>query len=54
MMLPPSLIHITLFQFENLEFMFSEDFQDLASLQRLSAQVIKDESGLRFPTYPLF
>ncbi|KAK8300862.1 hypothetical protein V6Z12_D05G422700 [Gossypium hirsutum] len=35
MMLPPSLIHITLFQFENLEFMFSEDFQDLASLQRL-------------------
>ncbi|XP_052486532.1 putative disease resistance RPP13-like protein 1 isoform X2 [Gossypium raimondii] len=35
MMLPPSLLHITLFQFENLEFMFSEDFQDLASLQRL-------------------
>ncbi|MFQ6669384.1 hypothetical protein Gotur_034649 [Gossypium turneri] len=35
MMLPPSLTHIILFEFENLEFMFSEGFQDLASLQRL-------------------
>ncbi|TYI85244.1 hypothetical protein E1A91_D05G427000v1 [Gossypium mustelinum] len=35
MMLPPSLTHIKLFHFENLEFMFSEGFQDLASLQRL-------------------
>ncbi|MFQ6641887.1 hypothetical protein Gotur_014976 [Gossypium turneri] len=35
MMLPPSLTYIMLFQFENLEFMFSGGFQDLASLQRL-------------------
>ncbi|MFQ6652210.1 hypothetical protein Gotur_024185 [Gossypium turneri] len=35
MMLPPSLTHISLFQFENLEFMFSEGFQDLASLKVL-------------------
>ncbi|TYI85243.1 hypothetical protein E1A91_D05G426900v1 [Gossypium mustelinum] len=35
MMLPPSLTRISLFQFENLEFMFSEGFQDLASLQEL-------------------
>ncbi|TYI85239.1 hypothetical protein E1A91_D05G426500v1 [Gossypium mustelinum] len=32
MMLPPSLTYIMLFGFENLEFMFSEGFQDLASL----------------------
>ncbi|KAL1103117.1 hypothetical protein V6Z11_D05G414900 [Gossypium hirsutum] len=35
MMLPPSLTRISLFQFENLEFMFSEGFQDLASLKVL-------------------
>ncbi|KAL1103145.1 hypothetical protein V6Z11_D05G417500 [Gossypium hirsutum] len=35
MMLPPPLTRINLFQFENLEFMFSEGFQDLASLRRL-------------------
>ncbi|MFQ6653477.1 hypothetical protein Gotur_024861, partial [Gossypium turneri] len=35
MMLPPSLTRINLLQFENLEFMFSEGFQDLASLQEL-------------------
>ncbi|TYI85252.1 hypothetical protein E1A91_D05G427700v1 [Gossypium mustelinum] len=35
MMLPPSLTCINLFQFENLEFMFSEGFQDLASLKEL-------------------
>ncbi|TYI85245.1 hypothetical protein E1A91_D05G427100v1, partial [Gossypium mustelinum] len=35
MMLPPSLTHINLSKFENLEFMFSEGFQDLASLQEL-------------------
>ncbi|TYG71986.1 hypothetical protein ES288_D05G443300v1 [Gossypium darwinii] len=35
MKLPPSLTCIYLFQFENLEFMFPEGFQDLASLQRL-------------------
>ncbi|KAH1063202.1 hypothetical protein J1N35_028189 [Gossypium stocksii] len=35
MMLPPSLTRICLSEFENLEFMFSEGFQDLASLQEL-------------------
>ncbi|KAH1063204.1 hypothetical protein J1N35_028191 [Gossypium stocksii] len=35
MMLPPSLTRICLSEFENLEFMFSEGFQDLASLQGL-------------------
>lgn len=35
MMLPPSLTCINLSEFENLEFMFSEGFQDLASLRRL-------------------
>ncbi|KAK8300839.1 hypothetical protein V6Z12_D05G420600 [Gossypium hirsutum] len=35
MMLPPSLTHIRLLRFENLEFMFSEGFQDLASLKVL-------------------
>ncbi|TYH21172.1 hypothetical protein ES288_A04G021700v1 [Gossypium darwinii] len=35
MMLPPSLTCITLFGFENLEFMFSEGFQELASLKEL-------------------
>ncbi|TYI85248.1 hypothetical protein E1A91_D05G427400v1 [Gossypium mustelinum] len=35
MMLPPSLTLIFLSEFENLEYMFSEGFQDLASLQRL-------------------
>ncbi|KAG4150046.1 hypothetical protein ERO13_D05G371300v2 [Gossypium hirsutum] len=35
MMLPPSLTRITLFGFENLEFMFSEGFQDLTSLKGL-------------------
>ncbi|MFQ6651652.1 hypothetical protein Gotur_023891 [Gossypium turneri] len=35
MMLPPSLTRIMLFGFENLEFMFSEGFQDLASLKGL-------------------
>ncbi|PPR83924.1 hypothetical protein GOBAR_AA36796 [Gossypium barbadense] len=35
MMLPRSLTRIFLSEFENLEFMFSEGFQDLASLQRL-------------------
>ncbi|KAG4150053.1 hypothetical protein ERO13_D05G371700v2 [Gossypium hirsutum] len=35
MMLPPSLTCINLSKFENLEFMFSEGFQDLASLQEL-------------------
>ncbi|PPD75656.1 hypothetical protein GOBAR_DD27408 [Gossypium barbadense] len=35
MKLPPSLTCIYLFQFENLEFMFSEGFQDLASLKVL-------------------
>ncbi|KAK8300867.1 hypothetical protein V6Z12_D05G423200 [Gossypium hirsutum] len=35
MMLPPSLTQIRLFRFENLEFMFSEGFQDLTSLKGL-------------------
>ncbi|KAB2086266.1 hypothetical protein ES319_A04G018100v1 [Gossypium barbadense] len=35
MMLPPSLTRIFLSGFENLEFMFSEGFQDLASLKEL-------------------
>ncbi|KAG4203914.1 hypothetical protein ERO13_A04G014866v2 [Gossypium hirsutum] len=35
MMLPPSLTCISLTEFENLEFMFSEGFQDLASLKEL-------------------
>ncbi|KAG4203912.1 hypothetical protein ERO13_A04G014766v2, partial [Gossypium hirsutum] len=35
MMLPPSLTCIKLFKFENLEFMLSEGFQDLASLKGL-------------------
>ncbi|KAG4150028.1 hypothetical protein ERO13_D05G370200v2 [Gossypium hirsutum] len=35
MMLPPSLTYIRLVRFENLEFMFSEGFQDLASLKVL-------------------
>ncbi|KAG8492190.1 hypothetical protein CXB51_009616 [Gossypium anomalum] len=35
MMLPPALTFIHLSDFENLEFMFSEGFQDLASLQTL-------------------
>ncbi|KAB2086248.1 hypothetical protein ES319_A04G016500v1 [Gossypium barbadense] len=35
MMLPPSLTRISLIEFENLEFMFSEGFQDLASLKEL-------------------
>ncbi|MFQ6651813.1 hypothetical protein Gotur_023993 [Gossypium turneri] len=35
MMLPPSLTYIILLEFENLEYMFSEGFQDLASFQRL-------------------
>ncbi|KAK5834408.1 hypothetical protein PVK06_018286 [Gossypium arboreum] len=35
MMLPPSLTFISLSEFENLEFMFSEGFQDLASLKEL-------------------
>ncbi|XP_017602767.1 putative disease resistance RPP13-like protein 1 isoform X1 [Gossypium arboreum] len=35
MMLPPSLTRIELSEFENLEFMFSQGFQDLASLQEL-------------------
>ncbi|TYH21150.1 hypothetical protein ES288_A04G019500v1 [Gossypium darwinii] len=35
MMLPPSLTRISLTEFENLEFMFSEGFQDLASLKEL-------------------
>ncbi|KHG11689.1 hypothetical protein F383_16113 [Gossypium arboreum] len=35
MMLPPSLTRIKLFKFENLEFMLSEGFQDLASLKEL-------------------
>ncbi|KAL1060359.1 hypothetical protein V6Z11_1Z104200 [Gossypium hirsutum] len=35
MMLPPSLTFIILSNFKNLEFMFSEGFQDLASLQEL-------------------
>ncbi|KAB2086652.1 hypothetical protein ES319_A04G046900v1 [Gossypium barbadense] len=35
MVLPPSLTCIHLSYFENLEFMFSEGFQDLASLQEL-------------------
>ncbi|KAG8492193.1 hypothetical protein CXB51_009606 [Gossypium anomalum] len=35
MMLPPSLTFIRLSYFENLEFMFSGGFQDLASLQEL-------------------
>ncbi|TYJ38806.1 hypothetical protein E1A91_A04G018900v1 [Gossypium mustelinum] len=35
MMLPRSLTRITLLKFENLEFMFFEGFQDLASLQEL-------------------
>ncbi|KAB2086247.1 hypothetical protein ES319_A04G016400v1 [Gossypium barbadense] len=34
-MLPPSLTRISLSEFENLEFMFSEGFQDLASLKEL-------------------
>ncbi|KAB2086267.1 hypothetical protein ES319_A04G018200v1 [Gossypium barbadense] len=35
MMLPPSLLRIILSEFKNLESMFSEGFQDLASLQGL-------------------
>ncbi|XP_040948754.1 putative disease resistance protein At3g14460 [Gossypium hirsutum] len=35
MMLPPSLTYIILLEFENLEYMFSEGFQDLASFQKL-------------------
>ncbi|KAB2086751.1 hypothetical protein ES319_A04G055700v1 [Gossypium barbadense] len=35
MMLPPFLTSIRLSDFENLEFMFSEGFQDLASLRNL-------------------
>ncbi|KAH1063214.1 hypothetical protein J1N35_028201 [Gossypium stocksii] len=35
MMLPPSLTNILLLEFENLEFIFSEGFQDLASLESL-------------------
>ncbi|MFQ6658376.1 hypothetical protein Gotur_027668 [Gossypium turneri] len=35
MMLPPSLTCINLSKFKNLEFMFSEGLQGLASLQRL-------------------
>ncbi|MFQ6666099.1 hypothetical protein Gotur_032588, partial [Gossypium turneri] len=35
MMLPPSLTRINLSRFENLEFMFSEGFQDVASLKGL-------------------
>ncbi|MFQ6653880.1 hypothetical protein Gotur_025075, partial [Gossypium turneri] len=35
MMLPPSLTRIFLSEFENLEYMFSEGFQDLASLKGL-------------------
>ncbi|KHG21297.1 hypothetical protein F383_09912 [Gossypium arboreum] len=35
MMLPPSLTFIGVLDFENLEFMFSEGFQDLASLRTL-------------------
>ncbi|MFQ6655802.1 hypothetical protein Gotur_026199 [Gossypium turneri] len=35
MMLPPSLTHIILLEFENLEYMSSKGFQDLASLREL-------------------
>ncbi|MBA0809762.1 hypothetical protein Gohar_025385, partial [Gossypium harknessii] len=35
MMLPPSLTHIDLSEFENLEYLSSEGFQDLASLKGL-------------------
>lgn len=35
MMLPPSLTHIILLEFENLEYMSSKGFQDLASLKEL-------------------
>ncbi|XP_052486534.1 putative disease resistance RPP13-like protein 1 [Gossypium raimondii] len=35
MMLPPSLSHIFLLEFENLEYMSSKGFQDLASLKEL-------------------
>ncbi|MBA0809759.1 hypothetical protein Gohar_025382, partial [Gossypium harknessii] len=35
MMLPPPLTHIILLEFENLEYMSSKGFQDLASLKEL-------------------